>query len=505
MTRSPCREFGGAATADAAPSSIRRNTLINLAGGVVPLLLLLVTVPLYLGIVGEARYGVLVIVSVLLGYFGAFDLGLGRATANQIAKLDGDRAADRATVVWTALLLNLAFAGAAALLFLLAGDLLIGTAFKIPSDLRSEALAALPWVAAAVPLATTSSVLRGALEGRERFVAANAVGMLGVALFQLIPLAIAYVRGPNLTWLIAGATIASLVTTLVSFASCWEYVRLATSFRFDRGRARMLWRYGGWVTVSGAVGPLLAGLDRLVIAATLGARAVTQYSVPFALVARIEILPSSVARALFPRFSTLPGDEAAALGRRALLGLAAVATPAVVLAVVLVQPFLAVWVGPALADPAAPLGAILLLGLWVNGLAYVPFALLQAQGRPDVPAKLHVLELPPYLLALWLGLSLFGVEGAAWAWTARAGADAALLFWASRVSFKNLLPLAPAAGAVLLACVGALTIFAEPLLRGSAGAALVVFALVWALRAAPPELRPQFRRPLGRTAVGSST
>jgi len=176
-----------------------------------------------------------------------------------------------------------------------------------------------------------------------------------------------------------------------------------------------------------------------------------------------------------------------------------------VLAVVLVQPFLAVWVGPALADPAASVGAILLLGLWVNGLAYVPFALLQAQGRPDVPAKLHVLELPPYLLALWLGLSHFGVEGAAWAWTARAGADAALLFLASRASFNNLLPLAPAAGAVLLACVGALTIFAEPLLRGSAGAALVVFALVWALRAAPPELRPQFRRPLGRTAVGGST
>ena len=493
-----------AVTADTAPSSIRRNSLINLAGALAPLLLLLVSVPLYLGTVGDARYGVLVIVSVLLGYFGTFDLGLGRATANQIAKMDGDRAADRAMVLWTALLLNLAFAGAAAVVFLFAADLLIGTVFKLPSGLRSETLAALPWMAAAVPLATTSSVLRGALEGRERFVAANALGILGIALFQLVPLAIAYMRGPNLTWLIAGATIATLVTTLVSFVACWEHVRLATSVRFDRGRARMLLRYGGWVTVTGAVGPLLTVLDRLVIAATLGARAVTQYTVPFALVARIELLPSSVARALFPRFSALPGDEAAVLGRRALLGLAAVATPAVVLVLVLVEPFLAAWVGPALAETAAPVAAILLLGLWLNGLAYIPFALLQGQGRPDVPAKLHVLELPPYLLALWLGLSLFGVEGAAWAWSIRAGADAALLFWASRVSFRNLLPLVPAAGAVVLACVGALTIFSEPFLRVLAGVVLVVFALGWAVRTAPPALRPPFRRTLAGTAVGSS-
>ena len=497
-------ELEGAGPAGTAPNSLRRNTAINLAGALAPLLLLVVTVPLYLGIVGDARYGVLVVVSVLLGYFGAFDLGLGRATANQIATMDGDRAADRSAVLWTALLLNLAFTGAAAILLFFVADLLIGTVFKIPAELRSEALGALPWMAAAVPLATTSSVLRGALEGRERFVAANAVGLLGIALFQLVPLAIAYVWGPNLTWLIAGATIATLVTTLATFVACWEYVRPATSPRFDRRRARQLLRYGGCVNVTGAVGPLLNVLDRLVIAAALGARAVTQYTVPFTLVARIDILPSSVARALFPRFSALPGDEAAALGRRALLGLAAIATPAVVLGVILVEPFLVAWVGPDLAEKAAPVAAILLLGLWLNGLAHIPFALLQAQGRPDVPAKLHLLELPPYLLALWLGLSLFGVEGAAWAWSIRAAADAALLFWASRVALKNLLPLAPALGLVVLACVGALTIFSEPAVRVAAGAALVVLALAWAWRAAPRTLRPRFRRTLAGVTVGSS-
>jgi O-antigen/teichoic acid export membrane protein len=72
------------------------------------------------------------------------------------------------------------------------------------------------------------------------------------------------------------------------------------------------------------------------------------------------------------------------------------------------------------------------VGVFLNCLAQVPFALVQGVGRPDLTAKLHLIELPLYLLALCWLVAMYGIEGAAIAWTVRAVGDALVLFGLAR-------------------------------------------------------------------------
>jgi O-antigen/teichoic acid export membrane protein len=472
---------------------IGRNTLVNVGGAVVPTLIALVTVPAYLHRIGEERYGVLAVVWVVLGYFGAFDLGLSRATANQIARMSKESVEARARVFWTALTVNATIGSIGGVVLLFLGDLLLRHLLHVSPGLRSEAIAALPWLAAAVPLTTITLVLAGALEGRERFLTVNLLATIGLALFQLTPLAYAYWVGPDLAGLIMSATLALLVSTVLSFVVTAASLPLQGKPQPELKRLRELVKYGGWITVTALVGPVLTVVDRIVIGAVLGARAVTRYTVPFSLVARVQILSAALSRTLFPRFSMLERHDATAVGRQSLRALVAIMTPLTVFGMVLLEPFLHAWVGEDLAVHSAPVGVILLLGMWVNSLAVVPYAFLQAQGRPDLPAKFHVLEVPPYVGGLVLGLHAAGIRGAAWAWTARAIVDAVLLFAASRrisgdepASWSEL---ALAGLLVTVTCAASLIIFEQTLVRIGLGGALTVLTLGWVWRVNRSQLR----------------
>jgi len=110
-----------------------------------------------------------------------------------------------------------------------------------------------------------------------------------------------------------------------------------------------------------------------------------------------------------------------------LRSLAAVMTPLVAAGILLIGPFLAWWIAPSFAEQSTQVGRIILLGFWVNNFASIPYIQLQARGRPDLPAKCHLVEVLPYLGLLYLGLSLFGLVGAAVAFSLRIVADFVLL------------------------------------------------------------------------------
>ena len=418
--------------------SVRRHTSYNLIGSIIPIALSLLTVPIYLKLVGPDRYGVLAIAWLLLGYFGLFDLGLGRATSFRIAALREAPAEQRADTFWAALAVNLGMGliGGAALW--LAGSLFFGKFFKVDEALRPEILSAVPLLAASVPIATLTGVLSGALQGREKFLLTNMVSVTSTTLFQLLPLSIAWLMGPNLVLLLSGALAARALSVVALAYLCHKELLQGRPARLQHEEIPILLKYGGWVTMTSIFGPMLLMVDRFLIGAVLGAVAVTIYSVPIQLAQRMAILPSALTTALFPRMSAADAGRQKILGERATRTLAALLGLPFLGAIFLIEPFLRVWVGHDIGGQAGPLGRLMLVGFWANGFALIPFTRLQASGRPDVVTKILLIEIPPHFALLYFGMHHFGLWGIALALTTRFVVDFLLLTWAAGKNFKPL-------------------------------------------------------------------
>jgi len=387
----------------------------------------LLTIPIYIRLVGDARYGVLAVLWSFLGYFGWFDLGLGRATAQRIAVL-GNSAAERvATTFWTALVMNGALGIVGGILIWPVSNYFFEHVISMGADLRSELAWGLPWLTLAVPLMTLSGVLSGALQGRAQFLEMNIISVSGSMLLQILPLLVAWGRGPDLAWLIPSVILTSLLSAIAMFWRCKVHVFHDHAPSISRDDAKSMLLFGGWVTVTSLVGPLMVVLDRFVIGATLGASAVTYYTVPYQLAQRSNLLPGALTSALFPRLAMAHGVEGKQLTARAYRSLAAVMTPLILGALLFVEPFFRLWINPEFASKTAVTAQILLLGFWINGLAFVPFAKLEAGGRADAIAKCHLVELLPYLILLFVGLHFWDLPGAAAAFALRTFGDCLLL------------------------------------------------------------------------------
>jgi O-antigen/teichoic acid export membrane protein len=412
---------------------VKRNTAYNLLGSIVPLAVGVVTVPIYLRLIGDARYGVLALVWLFLGYFGLFDPGITRAALFHIAKLGNrEQQIERENVFWTALVINLCFGLAGGLVLYFAAKPFFMSTFKMPDNMRGEVLASLPWLAASVPLSIVTGVLGGAMQARESFASYNLINTCNAFATQIVPLAVAYWHGLDLKWLIAAVLITRMVGAIPNFVVLKRVLPFGVGGAFQSRLIPTLFSYGGWVTISNVINPILTTMDRAVIGSVIGAQGVAIYTVPFNLVSRASLLPGALATSLFPKLSRGNRIDSARLADDAITALAAVMTPLIVFGMAILPVFMRHWVGVSFAQRAAPVGIVLLAGIWINSLAIIPFEHLQAKNRPDLTAKFHAIEMVPFLAVLWIGVHYFGLIGAAWAWTLRVAFDALLLLIVAR-------------------------------------------------------------------------
>ena len=442
---------------------LARNVIWNLLGTMAPLLVAVPAVPRLINGMGTDRFGVLTLAWVVIGYFSLFDFGFGRALTKLVAeKLGAGRTEDIAPLFWTSLVLMLLFGVLGAVVMAVLSPWMVHSVLRIPAAIQLETLRAFYVLAVSLPVVIATTALRGFLEAHQRFGASTAVRIpLGAFTFAGPFLVLPF--SASLLSIVGVLALARLAACVVLWALCVKTdptVKHGIAIRRDL--ALSLLRFGGWMTVTNIVSPLMVSLDRFLIGAVVSISAVAYYATPSEAVTKLLVVPLAIVGVLFPAFSSGFAQDKA---RTKLLFVRGVKYtflaifPFLLIVIVFAREGLRLWVGAEFAQHATVVLQWLAIGVFFNGIAQIPFALVQGSGRPDITGKLHLWELPAYGLLLWVLIHTNGIEGAAIAWTARVVVDALILFGFSyrilRAEPQNLRRfILPLASAILLLTLG---------------------------------------------------
>jgi O-antigen/teichoic acid export membrane protein len=415
--------------------SLAGNILWNLFGNCFPVIVAVVCLPMLKRGLGTERLGIMSLAWVLIGYFSLFDLGLSRALTKLVAeRIAQQRQSEVASLVWTSLSLMTAVGIVGALLTFVLAPYLVERLLRVPASLSHEALGSFYWLGAAVPVVVLTAGLRGVLEAVQHFRLATAI-RVPMGIFSYVGPAALLPFTHSLIPIIAVLAIGRVLACVAHFWACFHVLPgLRGDFGFHAPSVKPLFLFGGWMTVSNVLGPLMVTFDRFLIGSIISIAAVAYYSIPYEVVTKLWLISSALIGVLFPAFSATNAVDRARLVFLFKCGVKyifIILLPLALALVIFAPEGLALWLGNDFARNSTSIARLLAVAVLVNSLAQVPFTHLQSIGRPDLTAKFHLLELPFYVVTLFFLARHWGITGVAIAWLLRVIIDTFLLFWFS--------------------------------------------------------------------------
>jgi O-antigen/teichoic acid export membrane protein len=246
---------------------LAKNTLFTTASHVAIVAVQIAAIPLLINQLGAARFGVLSLAWVVIGYANFFDLGLGRALTKLTAeRLGAGVEHEIPRLFWTAItLLGLLGLVTTAVVGALS-PWLVGGVLNIPEDLETESLITLLMLAGCIPFVLVSAALRGSLEARQRFDITSAIAVPFSFISYFGPVVTVSLISQNLAVAVSAVVLSRVLACGVTLMLC---LRVDPALRPLRRRCAALGSRSGLLRDSvrgrtAAAGGIRGFLDRAV-------------------------------------------------------------------------------------------------------------------------------------------------------------------------------------------------------------------------------------------------
>lgn len=467
---------------------LARNSLFSIAGSLVPIIITVVTLPFLLSSIGAERYGALAICWLVLIYSAHILDGLGTAITHGVARAGSDLQTARDTM-FTGLATALVVSPIAAVIASIVAFVFFDQFFDVSEMVRHELIASIWLIAASSFVSGLSRATYGALIGKERFPSASIAMMVANGGLPLLALLFSYNFGVSMVVLLWASFTAYSLGLLLLFLDLWRSQLRGFRAHFYRDRSKALLQFGFWIIATAIVAPLLLTMDRMVIGAQLGAVAVAAYTIPFQIISRLQLIPQSLVKVLFPRFAVSEGEVARKMALYYSILMSACFAPIIVGLIFMMGPLLHLWLGAELDPRSVGIGIWLLCAFYLSAIGQTLAVFLQSQERGDLFAKFQLAIIFPYLVLLLYCATTYGLLGVVGAFLLRRTVEALFLVansgFGSRVFWVTQIP----AAIGLCVAVAAVDFLAEPEFKLLAALITASLTLLGAVLIAPKELR----------------
>lgn len=396
---------------------ILRNSLWNLSGSAIPMVVALATVPLLIGALGVEGFGIVTLVGSVIGYFGVLDINLSAGSIKYLAEHHAANDRERfAETFWFGTmfygLLGLLGAG----ILYLGSDYLLTRFFEVSPELREATLTAFQIGAVGFALTQAQNYLLVVPQALQRYDrSAQSEAFFGVTVNLVSVAAAMYGFG------IAGVILARVAVAAANVLYLIWLIRsfnLSLSPRWPRADVRRaLTSFSAYAYLSKIASTLHQHADKLIVGAIAGPVALTFYTVPVTLAGRILGLTYRLSSVIYPRASALAGAGRISELRPVYFGVLRYVTyinlAALGIIVLAGDEFLRRWVGEEFVQQGYIVLVLMTVALLIDSLTNVPSMVNDALGHPRITGRFALANGLLGVGMVYLGTNMGGIIGAA--------------------------------------------------------------------------------------------
>jgi O-antigen/teichoic acid export membrane protein len=397
---------------------ILKNAIMGWSAKAVNFAAAIIATPIFISYLGQASYGVWLLLMNIWVLMALFDMGVFLAFVRFIADdfSADDRQSALATTANSLSLYSLLGLLVLALYFVLI--LTVDRLLNIPPELHEAARWALVPLGVTSALGLPSRTFEGILFAREKIYMLNWVRIAAAVLRVLLIVAFL-----DQGWGLMGIALGHSAATLVEYMTInwfgWREMPYKGWLRlgWDRPLMRRLVSYAGDIMFAVAAGKARLQAPSLMLGALSSAVAVAIFGVGLRLLNQAMDLVSAVVTSAQPRFSSLESahdyDAWRAIFMRTSFYTSYIAGYLCLGILLLAKPFIHVWLGPDFAV-SAEVAMILAIPFGLYMALYPCEAVLVSLRTQRSLGWLCLGELAVLLLTGWLSFSRWGALGAAW-------------------------------------------------------------------------------------------